>query len=66
VQFSYNRILTVADFQKWLYMYGVGHPVKLMIVRNGTELSGHRLHHRRTAAVVGEAEVEWTGFCLSR
>lgn len=37
VQFSYNRILTVADFQKWLYMYGVGHPVKLMIVRNGTE-----------------------------
>lgn len=37
VQFSYNRILTVADFQKWLYMYGVGHPVKLMIVRNGTQ-----------------------------
>ena len=37
VQFSYNRILSVADFQKWLYMYGVGHPVKLMIVRNGTE-----------------------------
>jgi len=37
VQFSYNRILAVADFQKWLYMYGVGHPVKLMILRNGTE-----------------------------
>jgi serine protease Do len=37
VQFSYNRILTVADFQKWLYMYGVGHPVKLYILRNGTE-----------------------------
>ncbi|NJM38449.1 MAG: PDZ domain-containing protein [Akkermansiaceae bacterium] len=37
VQFSYNRILAVADFQKWLYMYGVGHPVKLMILRNGQE-----------------------------
>jgi S1-C subfamily serine protease len=37
VQFSYNRILSVGDFQKWLYMYGVGHPVKLMILRNGTE-----------------------------
>lgn len=37
VQFSYNRILSVADFQKWLYMYGVGHPVKLMVLRNGTE-----------------------------
>lgn len=37
VQFSYNRILTVADFQKWLYMYGVGHPVKLYILRNGTD-----------------------------
>jgi serine protease Do len=37
VQFSYNRILTVADFQKWLYMYGVGHPVKLYILRDGTE-----------------------------
>lgn len=37
VQFSYNRILTVGDFQKWLYMYGVGHPVKLMILRNGKD-----------------------------
>lgn len=37
VQFSYNRILTVADFQKWLYMYGVGHRVKLMILRDGRE-----------------------------
>ena len=25
------------DFQKWLYMYGVGHPVKLMILRNGKD-----------------------------
>ena len=38
VQFSYNRILSVADFQRWLYMYGVGHPVKLMIVRHGQYL----------------------------
>lgn len=37
VQFAYNRILSVADFQKWLYMYGVGHPVKIYILRNGTE-----------------------------
>lgn len=37
VQFSYNRILSVADFQKWLYMYGVGQPVKFIILRNGTE-----------------------------
>jgi S1-C subfamily serine protease len=37
VQFAYNRILSVADFQKWLYMYGVGQPVKLYILRNGTE-----------------------------
>lgn len=37
VQFAYNRILSVADFQKWLYMHGVGHPVKLIFVRNGTD-----------------------------
>lgn len=37
VQFSYNRILSVADFQKWLYMYGVGQPVKLIFLRNGTD-----------------------------
>ncbi len=37
VQFAYNRILSVADFQKWLYMHGVGHPVKLIFLRNGTE-----------------------------
>ena len=37
VQFSYNRILTVGDFQKWLYLYGVGHPVKLMILRGGKD-----------------------------
>jgi S1-C subfamily serine protease len=37
VQFSYNRIESVADFQKWLYMFGVGQPVKLMILRDGRE-----------------------------
>jgi len=37
VQFAYNRILNVGDFQKWLYMYGVGQPVKLIILRQGTE-----------------------------
>jgi serine protease Do len=37
VQFAFNRILSVADFQKWLYMHGVGHPVKLYILRNGSE-----------------------------
>lgn len=37
VQFSYNRIESVADFQKWLYMFGVGQPVKLMILRGGKD-----------------------------
>ncbi|MDP0491129.1 MAG: S1C family serine protease [Verrucomicrobiota bacterium JB023] len=37
VQFSHNRIESVADFQKWLYMYGVGHPVKLVILRDGKD-----------------------------
>jgi S1-C subfamily serine protease len=37
VQLSYNRIVSVADFQKWLYMFGVGQPVKLMILRDGRE-----------------------------
>ncbi len=35
VQLGYNRILSVADFQKWLYMYGVDHPVKLYFLRDG-------------------------------
>lgn len=52
VQFSYNRILSVADFQKWLYMYGVGHPVKLMILRNGTEylVADYTIEERPAAA----------------
>lgn len=37
VQFAFSRILSVADFQKWLYMYGVEAPVKLVFLRNGTE-----------------------------
>lgn len=35
VQLGFNRILSVADFQKWLYMYGVDHPVKLYFLRDG-------------------------------
>lgn len=38
IQFSHNRIESVADFQKWLYMYGVGHPVKLVVLREGEDL----------------------------
>lgn len=37
VQLSHNRIASVADFQKWLYLYGVGAPVKLVFLRDGTE-----------------------------
>lgn len=37
VQFAFSRILSVADFQKWLYMYGVETAVKLVILRNETE-----------------------------
>lgn len=37
VQLGYNRIMSVADFQRWLYMYGVGQQVKLVILRNGTD-----------------------------
>ncbi len=37
VQFAYNRILSPADFQKWLYMYGVGGSVKLTILRDGKD-----------------------------
>ncbi len=33
VQLGYNRIESVADFQKWLYMNGVGQKVKLLILR---------------------------------
>lgn len=38
LQLGHNRIESVADFQKWLYMYGVGYPVKLVILRNGSQL----------------------------
>jgi len=31
------RITSVADFQKWLYMNGVGQSVRLVFVRNGRE-----------------------------
>lgn len=35
VQLSHNPITSVADFQKWLYMYGVDHSVKLVLIREG-------------------------------
>lgn len=37
VQIGYNRITSVADFQKWLYLNGVGQPVKLIFLRDGRE-----------------------------
>lgn len=37
VQFAHNRIRSVADFQKWLYLYGVGANVKLVFVRDGAD-----------------------------
>ncbi len=37
VQVGYNRITSVADFQKWLYLNGVGQPVKLIFLRDGRE-----------------------------
>ncbi|MEJ2416999.1 MAG: S1C family serine protease, partial [Exilibacterium sp.] len=37
VRFSYYPILSEADFQKWLYMYGVGEKVKLHLIRNRRE-----------------------------
>lgn len=37
VRFGYYRIESPADFQKWLYMYGVGHTVKLVFLRGGDE-----------------------------
>ncbi|MBK1835410.1 S1C family serine protease [Roseibacillus ishigakijimensis] len=38
LQFSYNYLNSVADFQKWLYMYGVGEAVTLTILRDGKDL----------------------------
>ncbi len=37
VQLGYNRITSVADFQKWLYLNGVGQTVKLIFLRGGRE-----------------------------
>ena len=37
VGFSYYPTKTVAAFQKWLYMYGVGFKVKLHFLRNRSE-----------------------------
>ena len=35
LRFAYYPILSPADFQKWLYMYGVGRTVKLYLLRDG-------------------------------
>ena len=35
VQFGYNRVESVADFQRWLYLYGVGQKTKFIILRDG-------------------------------
>ena len=37
VRFSYYPITSPADFQKWLYMHGVGYRVKLHFIRNRSE-----------------------------
>lgn len=34
LRFGHYPIESPADFQKWLYMYGVGHEVKLLLLRN--------------------------------
>ncbi len=34
-RFGHYRILSPADFQKWLYMYGVGHTVRMVLLRDG-------------------------------
>ena len=38
LRFAYYPIHSPADFQKWLYMYGVGRTVKLFILRDGAIL----------------------------
>jgi serine protease Do len=35
LQFAYHPTPSPAEFQKWLYMYGVGHDVKLYFLRDG-------------------------------
>lgn len=37
VGFSYYPVKSVADFQKWLYLYGVGAQVKLHTIRDGAD-----------------------------
>lgn len=37
VQLAYSPITSPADFQKWLYAYGVGHEIKLIFVRDGKQ-----------------------------
>ncbi|MEZ4282184.1 MAG: PDZ domain-containing protein [Myxococcota bacterium] len=37
LQFSHNPITSVADFQKWLYLYGAGTRAKLVFLRGEGE-----------------------------
>lgn len=39
VKFAHYPIESVGDFQKWLYMYGVDHDIKLYLIRDGKMLS---------------------------
>ncbi|MEO0793635.1 MAG: PDZ domain-containing protein [Verrucomicrobiota bacterium] len=38
VKFAHNPVESVGDFQKWLYLYGVGQSVKLYLIRDRKEL----------------------------
>ena len=50
VQFSHNRIQSVGDFQKWLYMYGVGRGREAGLPAQ-RRVSGGEHRDRRTAGV---------------
>jgi S1-C subfamily serine protease len=52
VKFGYYPIQSPADFQKWLYMYGVGHTVKLTLLRDGEHLTKeYRIEERPDWAI---------------
>ncbi len=38
VRLGHYKITSVAEFQKWLYMYGVGHSIKIVLIRDGEYL----------------------------
>ena len=47
VRFAYSPIHSPADFQRWLYMYGVGHEVDIYTLRNGRVLTYRYLIEER-------------------